>query len=205
MSKLDRWMPFKFNRKSHEEKKQEGQAATGQTGLAPAQQMAPWPFQSSLFSAPMQQLVQGVFSDPFFREPFGRFEQLDRWFGDFSPQRFAPSVDVSEDGDALKVTAELPGMSKEDVKLQIDNDMLVISGEKKSQSENKNEGAFRTERYYGYFQRAIPLPEDGDPEGQRQADRNQELRTTQPSPSAPTSGPHRPSAADGDVVVAPLN
>ena len=160
MSKLDRWMPFKFNRKSHEEKKQEGQAATGQTGLAPAQQMAPWPFQSSLFSAPMQQLLQGVFSDPFFREPFGRFEQLDRWFGDFSPQRFAPSVDVSEDGNALKVTAELPGMSKEDVKLQIDNDMLVISGEKKSQSENKNEGAFRTERYYGYFQRAIPLPED---------------------------------------------
>ena len=89
---------------------------------------------------------------------------MDRWFGDFSPSRFSPSVEVSDEGKALKVTAELPGMEKDDVKLQLEGNMLVISGEKKSESENKDEGVFRTERYYGYFQRAVPLPEDVDRE-----------------------------------------
>jgi HSP20 family protein len=78
-----------------------------------------------------QQLMRGFFDDPFFREPFGRFGQMERWFGDFSPNRFSPSVEVSDEGKALKVTAELPGV-------------------------------FRTERYYGYFQRAVPLLEDVD-------------------------------------------
>ena len=112
----------------------------------------------------MQQLMRGFFDDPFFREPFGRLGQMDRWFGDFSPSRFSPSVEVSDEGKALKVTAELPGMEKDDVKLQLEGNMLVISGEKKSESENKDEGVFRTERYYGYFQRAVPLPEDVDRE-----------------------------------------
>jgi len=89
---------------------------------------------------------------------------MDRWFGDFSPRRYAPSVEVSDDDKAIKVTAELPGMSKQDVKLQIDDGMLVISGEKKNEEEKKDDGVFRTERYYGYFQRAIPLPEDVDKE-----------------------------------------
>jgi len=55
-------------------------------------------------------------------------------------------------------------MSKEDVKLQIDDSALIISGEKKNEEEMKDGGLFRTERYYGYFQRAIPLPEDVDKE-----------------------------------------
>jgi HSP20 family protein len=117
-----------------------------------------------MFSPQMQQLMRSFFDDPFFREPFGRFGQMDRWFGDFSPSRFSPSVEVSDEGKALKVTAELPGMEKDDVKLQLEGNMLVISGEKKSESENKDEGVFRTARYYGYFQRAIPIPEDVDRE-----------------------------------------
>lgn len=164
MSKLEKWLPFKFKKKTQQEKQQEPQPSGGAEQQALAQSMpqaAMTPF-GSLFSPQMQQMTQGFFNDPFFRDPFGRFEQMDRWFGDFSPRRFSPSVEVSDDSKALKVTAELPGMEKDDVKLQIEDNMLVISGEKKGESENRDEGIFRTERYYGYFHRAVPLPEDVD-------------------------------------------
>jgi HSP20 family protein len=165
MIKLDKWLPFKFKQKTQQEKQQErhGTQLDQHALTQPGQQTGLPPF-GPLSSPQIQQLVHEFFSDPFFRDPFGRFEQMDRWFGDFSPRRFSPSVEVSDDGKALKVTAELPGMEKDDVKLQIDDNMLVISGEKKSESENKDEGLFRTERYYGYFQRAVPLPEDVDRE-----------------------------------------
>ena len=161
MSKLERWLPFMFKKKTQQEKQQEPKSESGAqpASMVPTAHAPMAPF-ASMFSPPMQQLMQGFFNDPFFRDPFGRFDQMDRWFGDFSPSRFAPSVEVSDDGAALKVTAELPGMEKDDVTLQIEGNALVISGEKKSGSENKDEGVFRTERYYGYFQRAIPLPED---------------------------------------------
>lgn len=162
MSKLERWLPFRFWRK----KKEKEPAAEGDGGgEALAHPAAPWtPWPSALMTPAMQQMMEGFFQDPFFREPFGRSDPLERWFGDFSPRRFAPSVEVSDEGGALRITAELPGMSKEDIKLQIDRDALVISGEKREDSEGKHEGLFRTERYYGYFQRAIPLPEDVDRE-----------------------------------------
>src|SRR5690606_22764517 len=76
--------------------------------------------------------------------------------------RFAPSVEVSDEENAIRVTAELPGMAKEDVNLQIDEGMLIISGEKKSQTESSDNGVYRTERYFGHFQRTVPLPEEID-------------------------------------------
>ena len=163
MSKLEKWLPFMFKKRTQQEKDHDAQSsASEQNTLAQTlHQPALTPF-GSFFSPQMQQLMQGFFTDPFYRDPFGHFEQIDRWFGDFSPKRFSPSVEVSDDGKALKVTAELPGMEKDDVNLQIDDNMLVISGEKKNESESKNDGVFRSERYYGYFQRAVPLPEDVD-------------------------------------------
>jgi HSP20 family protein len=162
MSKLERWLPFMFKKKTQQEKRQEQQPAAETQALShPVQHHPMAPF-APMFSPQMQQLMLSFFDDPFFREPFGRFGQMDRWFGDFSPSRFTPSVEVSDEGKALKVTAELPGMEKDDVKLQLEGNMLVISGEKKSESKNENEGVFRTERYYGYFQRMVPLPEDVD-------------------------------------------
>jgi HSP20 family protein len=137
MSKLDRWLPFRFHRTNE---------------LANRQ------------AAPLQQLVQGFFNDPFFGEPFGHSDGLERWFGDFSPKRYSPSVEVADDGKAMKVTAELPGMSREDINLQIDGNTLLISGEKKNEQQRKDDGVYRTERYCGYFQRAIPLPEEVDKE-----------------------------------------
>lgn len=154
MSTIERWLPFKFRRKRTEDKNTEAteskEAATAMT-----------PFES-FFGAPMTQLMRRAFDEPFFREPFARFAEVDRWFGDFSPSRFQPKIDVVDEEAALRVTAELPGMSKDDVELSIDRDMLTIRGEKRNVEESKENGAFRTERYYGVVQRTIPLPSNLD-------------------------------------------
>ena len=99
-------------------------------------------------------------------DAFRAFQQeFDRAFGRlgrgaasvFSELRF-PALDVTEADDALEVTAELPGVNKEDVDISIVNGMLMIKGEKKSEKEDKQENAYMLERSYGAFSRSIPLP-----------------------------------------------
>lgn len=159
MSKLERWLPFRFRRNKGKSQGQEAASSRGPATTYPQSNSAAlMPFGQPA----VQQWMQDMFNDPFLREPFGRLTHLNQWFGDFSPTKFSPSVEVADEGKALKITAELPGMNKDDVKLQLDGGMLVISGEKKDEHEDKSEGVFRTERYYGYFQRAVPLPDDID-------------------------------------------
>ncbi|HEX8501297.1 MAG TPA: Hsp20/alpha crystallin family protein [Pyrinomonadaceae bacterium] len=74
------------------------------------------------------------------------------------PQAYA-QVEVFEREGQLVVRADLPGLKKEDVKVEVSNDTLTISGERKSEHEEKREGFYRSERSYGSFQRQIPLPE----------------------------------------------
>jgi HSP20 family protein len=59
----------------------------------------------------------------------------------------------------LIVRAELPGLNKDDVHVDINDDVLTIQGERKQEHEEEREGVYRTERQYGSFYRAIPLPE----------------------------------------------
>jgi HSP20 family protein len=66
-----------------------------------------------------------------------------------------PNVEVSETDKEMKVTAELPGLEEKDVNVELANGMLTISGERKSETEDK-ERRF-TERYYGRFERRIPV------------------------------------------------
>ena len=87
---------------------------------------------------------------------------LGNWFGDFSPSRFQPRLDVIDDGDALRIVAELPGLSREDVELEVVEDMLVLTGEKRIESKSDEKGCYRVERAFGQFQRAIPLPSGVD-------------------------------------------
>jgi len=102
--------------------------------------------------------------DPFLtlhREMNRLFDDVFRGFGSatMSPLiegRFGwPQVEVSDNDDALVVSAELPGMTDKDVQVEIANGVLTIRGEKKS--EHKGEGRYFTERSYGSFERQIAL------------------------------------------------
>ena len=74
----------------------------------------------------------------------------------------APAVDVFEKDGALHLRAELPGLKQEDVNIEIGEDGLTISGEKKEEKEVKEEKYYRSERTYGKFLRRIPLPKNAE-------------------------------------------
>ncbi len=69
-----------------------------------------------------------------------------------------PAVDLSETKEGYVIKAELPGVSKEDVKVTVAEDVLTIAGEKKTEQETKNENLHRSERTYGSFSRSFRLP-----------------------------------------------
>jgi HSP20 family protein len=89
-------------------------------------------------------------------------DEMDRmWTGQGHGQssRFHPFIDVREHNGQLQVHADLPGMNDKDVKVSVENDTLIIEGERKREEEHQDQGWYRSERSYGTFYRAIPLPE----------------------------------------------
>lgn len=78
-------------------------------------------------------------------------------FGFFS-KATSPRVDVYETNEDVVVKAEIPGVSKEDLNVYVDENSIRLSGQSKRDTEYKDENAYRTERFYGSFSRTIPLP-----------------------------------------------
>ncbi len=70
---------------------------------------------------------------------------------------FFPKLDISESEGEYKVTAELPGMDEKDIQIRLEKDSLILSGEKKTESEEKEKTFHRIERSYGSFERVIPF------------------------------------------------
>ncbi len=107
-------------------------------------------------------------------EPFRELEAMTRRMNDlfrtfeesfFAPlattQSFTPRVDISEDEKNIYITAELPGMSKEDIEVTINEDgVLTIRGEKKREHKEEGENYIRVERVFGSFTRSFVLPEN---------------------------------------------
>ena len=75
-----------------------------------------------------------------------------------------PLVDITEDEKEYLITAELPEVRKEDVKVTVENGVLTIRGERKFEKEEKNKKWHRVERSYGSFVRSFAVPDNGDPE-----------------------------------------
>lgn len=97
-------------------------------------------------------------------------EEMDRAFsGTFGLGRgfgeqgaWTPAVEVRERDNNLEITAELPGLTKDDVKVESTDEGIVIEGEKRRESESDEGGIHRSERTYGHFYRMIPLPDGTD-------------------------------------------
>jgi HSP20 family protein len=75
---------------------------------------------------------------------------------------WAPLVDITEDDKEYLIKAELPEVKKEDVKVSVQDNVISISGERKSEKEEKGKKYHRVERAYGSFYRSFTLPEDAD-------------------------------------------
>jgi HSP20 family protein len=75
---------------------------------------------------------------------------------------WVPAVDISEDKEAVKIHAELPGLKKDDVKINLRDGILTLQGERKFEEEKKKDNFYRLERSYGVFARSFTLPNSVD-------------------------------------------
>lgn len=80
----------------------------------------------------------------------------------FARSDWAPAVDIKETAEAFTIDAELPGMSKDDVKVTVHDGVLTIEGERKHEEESTDKKQHRIERFYGSFMRRFTLPENVD-------------------------------------------
>lgn len=91
-------------------------------------------------------------------DPFRIFDDMEhRFFASADPAVVNFRTDVSDSGDAYKLEAELPGFKKEDISIEIENGLLTISAERKSESEENKPDYIRRERSYGSFKRRFDL------------------------------------------------
>lgn len=77
----------------------------------------------------------------------------------FGPSDWSPAIDVFQRGNDLVIRADVPGLSKDDVTVDIADDQITIRGERRYDHEEERDGVFRSERSYGSFCRVVPLPQ----------------------------------------------
>jgi len=137
------------------------------------------------------------------RDPFALMREMtsefDRFFGEPTRPFFRwpslwkrapeigwyPEIDVFEKDDRLVTKIDLPGMKKEDVKVEIADGQLAISGERKREAEEKGEDFYRSEREYGSFYRSVPLPEGAKIEDVKATFTDGVLEVSVPLPARP--------------------
>jgi HSP20 family protein len=90
---------------------------------------------------------------------FDGFFGTGRGGNDVRARRWIPAMDLVETEDHLVLRADLPGMSEDDIEIEIKDNVLTVSGERKAEQERKDEGYYRVERAFGSFSRSLSLPE----------------------------------------------
>mgnify|MGYP003573882403 CR=1 FL=1 len=104
--------------------------------------------------------------DPFFTDAFRLQRELMRnalpATSDAGERSFAPPVDVWEDDEEFLLSVELPGVKAENVEVEIDKNVLTLRGSRQAEKKEEKDGRFRTERFYGSFERSFTLPESVD-------------------------------------------
>ncbi len=97
---------------------------------------------------------------------------------------WAPRIEAVQNGDRFIVRADLPGLKKDDVQVELGENALTIRGERREQHEQEREGYFHSEREYGQFYRTIPLPEGVIAESAQASFRNGVLEISMQAPPA---------------------
>ena len=135
-------------------------------------------------------------------------EDMERLFEDFNGFRFpslfggdvfpfarefenvawVPQIEVLQHEGDLTVRADLPGLTRDDVKVELTDEALTISGERKAEKEEKREGFYRSERSYGSFYRQIPVPKGVDADKATATFNNGVLEVTIQVPKTEPSG-----------------
>jgi HSP20 family protein len=104
---------------------------------------------------------------------------------------WSPQVETFRRGDKIVVRADLPGVDKDDVNVSVDNDVLTISGERSAEDQDEGDGWYRTERSYGSFYRALPLPEGVNADACEASFKDGVLEVTLPAPAEENRGAKR--------------
>ena len=92
----------------------------------------------------------------------GTFPRFGNGNGGLKMADWSPEVDITEDDKEYLVKADLPEMKRDEINVKVENGVLLISGERKAEKEEKNKKFHRIERSYGSFMRSFTLPEDAD-------------------------------------------
>jgi HSP20 family protein len=102
--------------------------------------------------------MEDMFED-FFRRPFGlrRWPAMPRMMEEVEA---SPSVDIYEEGDNIILKSEMPGMTKEDIEVNLTDDTITLSGEKKKEEKIEKKDYYRLERSFGSFKRSFALPSE---------------------------------------------
>ncbi len=120
-------------------------------------------------------------------------------------RRWMPAMDLLESGDDFVLKADLPGVSEEDVTIELEDSTLTISGERKPEHQSEGEGYYRVERSTGSFSRSLTLPKGVDPEAvTARFDRGVlEVRIPKPAERKPrriSIGGNEPAAIEGSAA-----
>jgi HSP20 family protein len=137
------------------------------------------------FAEEMDHLFENFGLHTGFRMPslLTRGHELLRREAGLIPAEWSPRIDVLEREGQFAIRADLPGLSKEDVKVDITDDVLTIQGDRKQQKKEEREGYCYSECSYGSFYRAIPLPEGADVSKATANFHNGVLEITMPAPA----------------------
>jgi len=131
--------------------------------------------------------------DPFAElgELRSRFDRMfDEWL-DGRERAWTPAIDVVRDDGHLVVRADLPGIKPEEVKIEVDDDILTISGEHEERTDEKDDNYVRRERRYGSFARSMALPGGIDAKKITASTRDGVVEVTVPLPKEATKEPVR--------------
>jgi HSP20 family protein len=173
--------PAQADSETHDSSRQSLERTQRWPSVGPRREVSMWPFGRSY--------------EDYSVSPFGLLrrmsEDMDRMFRPFRSQfgtddlvGWSPSIEVFERDGKLIVHADLPGMSKDDVRIQVVNDQLVIEGERRREHEDDQGPIHRSERSYGSFVRSIALPEGANVDQARAEFNNGVLQISVPIPEA---------------------